>query len=154
MSKTTVLIENAIGHTVENMGYRIVDVELGKESGNEVLTVTITKPDGIGLDDCEAVSRAIDPIIDELNPISDAYYLCVSSPGIDRPLKRPSDYVVAIGKRVEIKLFRAINGKKKWVGVLTGFDEDTDTMTLLTDDESEYTFTRKDTSRVKPVGTL
>lgn len=154
MSKATTAIENAIESTVNDLGYRIVDVEIGTENGNKVLTVTITKPEGVGLDDCETVSKAIDPIIDELDPIRDSYYLCVSSPGIDRPLKRPADYIEAIGKRIEVRLYRPIDGKKQWVGELTNFNEEDDTLTILTDDACEYIFIRKDTARVKPVVTV
>ena len=98
MSKITERIEQAIEGTVASLGYRIVDVEIGREDDSKVLFVYIDGPNGIGLDDCETVSKAIDPIIDELDPISDAYFLCVSSPGIDRPLKRPSDFHYGISK--------------------------------------------------------
>ncbi len=151
MSKTTELIENAIAPTVQSLGYRIVDVEIGRENGNKVLTVVIAHPNGIGLDDCEKVSKAIDPILDELDPIEDAYYLSVSSPGIDRPLKRPEDIKDAIGKEVEVRVYQPINGKKIHIGVLTAFDESTDTITIQTKDYGELQFARKDSALIKPV---
>jgi len=154
LSKTTDLIENAITETVQNLGYRIVEVEIGKEDGNKLLTVTISHPDGIGHEDCEKVSHAIDPILDELDPIEDAYYLCVSSPGIDRPLKRPADYLESIGKEVEVRLYQAISGQKTFTGILVSFKAETDTMTIRTQDQVELQFKRKDIARVKPVVSL
>ena len=151
MSKTTELIEKAVAPMIVSMGYRIVDVEIGKENGNKVLTVTISHPDGIGLDDCEKVSKAIDPILDELDPIEDAYYLSVSSPGIDRPLKKPEDFTFSIGKEVEVRFYQPIEGKKSHVGALSAFDESADTATIQTKEHGEIRFARKDAALVKPV---
>lgn len=154
LSKTTDIIENAITQTIQTMGYRIVDVEIGKENGQKVLTVSIAHPAGIGLDDCERVSHAIDPILEELDPITDSYYLCVSSPGIDRPLKRPDDFKNAIGSEVEVRLYNPIDGRKAFTGILTVFDENADRMTILTKERGEMQLLRKDAARVKPVVTL
>lgn len=154
MSKTTELIEAAISEPVAKLGYRIVDVEIGKEEGSTVLTVYIAGQKGIGLDDCEAVSHAIDPILDELDPIVEQYYLCVSSPGIDRPLKRTADYIEAIGKQVEIRLYQAVDGKKTFVGVLTEYDEENGIVKIKTEEHKEIAFAKKDITRVKPVVTF
>lgn len=151
LSKTTELIEKAIAPTVQSLGYRIVDVEIGQENGNKVLTVVIAQPNGISLDDCEKVSKAIDPILDELDPIEDAYYLSVSSPGIDRPLKRPDDIKDAIGKEVEVRLYQPIGTKKIHIGILTAFDQSADTITIQTNSHEEFQFARKDTALIKPV---
>ncbi len=160
LSKTTELIEKALEPAITSMGYRIVDVEIGKENGNKVLTVTIAHPNGIsptnserriGLDDCERVSRAIDPILDELDPIEDAYYLSVSSPGIDRPLKRPDDFKFSIGKEVEVRFYQPVDGKKSYIGTISAFDESADTVTIQTKEHGEVHFTRRDAALVKPV---
>jgi ribosome maturation factor RimP len=149
LSKVTERIEAAIENTVQSMGYRIVDVEIGREDDSKVLFVYIDSPQGIGLDDCEAVSKAIDPIIDELDPISDAYFLCVSSPGVDRPLKRPADFQYAIGKEVELGLYKAQNGKKKYVGILQSYEEEKNSITLNVKGR-EIPFDLKDVTRVRP----
>ena len=91
-------------------------MEIGRKTIVKYYSYYIDGPNGIGLDDCETVSKAIDPIIDELDPISDAYFLCVSSPGIDRPLKRPSDFHYGMGKEVELRLYKALQGKEKVCG--------------------------------------
>ncbi len=149
MSKTTDRIEQAILPTVEGMGYRIVDVEIAREHGNLVLTVYINCEGGVSLDDCEAVSRAIDPILDELDPIADPYYLSVSSPGIDRPLKRPADFLEAIGKEVEVGLYRAAYGKKKHTGELISYDPQAGI--VIRTDAGDLAFALADVSRVRPV---
>ena len=149
MSKITERIEQAIEGTVASLGYRIVDVEIGREDDSKVLFVYIDGPNGIGLDGCETVSKAIDPIIDELDPISDAYFLCVSSPGIDRPLKRPSDFHYGIGKEVELRLYKALQGKKKYVGVLKAYDEEENKI-ILDVGGKEMAFMLKDVSIVRP----
>ncbi len=75
------------------------------------------------LEDCEKISRLVDPVIEENDPIEDSYYLCVSSPGLDRPLKTPRDFARSIGKKVDIKLYRAANGHKELTGVLSAYDD-------------------------------
>lgn len=88
--KTTQTVEALLRPVVTGMGYELDEVEFQKEQGNWVLTLYIEHQDGRSatIDDCEAVSRAVDPILDEADPIEQAYYLSVSSIGIDRPLKR------------------------------------------------------------------
>ena len=83
---------------VRELGYELYDVEYQKEYDNWVLTLYIDSKDGISLDDCEIVSNAVDPILDEADPIEQAYYLSVSSVGIDRPLKKDKDFQRSIGK--------------------------------------------------------
>lgn len=122
MASAVKRIEEAILPELETLGYELVDVEIGKENGNKVLFVYIYHKDGIGLTDCETVSHAIDPIIDELDPIPDSYFLCVSSPGLERPLKKPRDFERNIGREVELKLYQALEGNKRFEGVLLAFD--------------------------------
>lgn len=86
--KTTEIVDSLVRGKIAEMGYELDEVEYVKEYGNMVLTLYIDSENGVTIDDCEKVSRAIDPILDENDPIEEAYYLSVSSIGIDRPLKR------------------------------------------------------------------
>lgn len=103
---------------IEEMGYELADVELAEEMDGLVLTLYIYQPNGITLDDCEKVSRIVDPIIEENDPLPDAYILSVSSLGLDRPFKKERDYERALGTEIEVHLYAPINKKKKWVGAL------------------------------------
>lgn len=75
------------------------------------------------MDDCEACSVAIDPLIDAADPIEEAYILCVSSPGIDRPLKRPKDFEKHLGEKVDVKLYEKLEGKKEFTATLRGYEQ-------------------------------
>ena len=116
-------VEQLLKTTVEELGYELCDVEFLKEYGDWVLTLFIDKLDGVTIDDCERVSRTVDPILDEADPIEQQYYLSVSSLGLDRPLKKDADFQRSIGKQIEIKLFAPKNGKKEFSGELLRFDE-------------------------------
>ena len=104
--------------TVEGLGYRLWDVEYAKEGADYHLTVTIDSDNGITIDDCERVHRAIDPVLDEADPIEDAYILNVSSPGIERLLRTDAHLAASIGERVELRFFAAIDGQKSLRGTL------------------------------------
>lgn len=112
-----------IEQTASALGYEIWDVEYVKEGSEWYLRITIDSENGIGIDDCEKMSRAIDPVLDEVNAIEDAYHLEVSSPGIEREIKTDYHMDVCMGQRVAIKLYAPINGAKSYVGVLGGYDE-------------------------------
>lgn len=114
--------------TVEELGYRLWDVEYGKEGADFHLTVTIDSDNGITIDDCERVHRAIDPILDEADPIEDAYYLNVSSPGIERVLRTEAHLLASIGERVELRFFAAIDGQKTVRGTLLSVDAESVTL--------------------------
>ena len=103
---------------VETKGFELVDVEWVKEGANWYLRAYIDKENGITVDDCEEVSRALSDLLDEEDFISENYILEVSSPGLDRPLKKEKDFARSIGKDVEVKLFKAINKEKEFVGIL------------------------------------
>ena len=111
-------IDGLIRETIENMGYEIVDIEFAKKYGQMNLTVYIDIPRGVSLDDCEAVHNAVNPILDEADPIEGAYVLNISSPGLDRPFKKQRDYERNYGKEVEVKLYAPLQGKKVYEGVL------------------------------------
>jgi ribosome maturation factor RimP len=105
---------------VEDLNYELVDVEFVKEGANWYLRIYIDKPGGIGIDDCQAVSERISDILDEKDPIEQSYYLEVSSPGLERPLKTERDFIKYKGELVEIKVFQPIDGKKIFEGELVG----------------------------------
>lgn len=122
MSKVEKIVWDAAEPIAKGFGCSIYDVEYIKEGQNYFLRVFIDKDGGVSTDDCEAVSRALDPVLDELDPIENAYFLEISSPGLDRRLSRPEHFAAAIGKSVDIKLFSPINGSKEITGILRGFD--------------------------------
>lgn len=116
-------VEALIAPCVSALGYRIWDVEYVKEGAEWYLRITIDSDDGIGIDDCERVSHAIAPIIDEADPIEDFYYLEVSSPGIERVLRKPAHFSSAIGSEVELRLYAPDERKRKaYTGTLTAYD--------------------------------
>ena len=116
--------------TVNDLGCSLWDVEYVKEGARQILRVTIDKEDGVDINDCEAVHRAIDPILDETDPIPVQYYLEVSSPGVERDLSRPFHYEVCLGQKVDVKLFTAVEGKKQYVGILSAYSEEDKTVTV------------------------
>ena len=107
----------------QQQGVEIWDVEYLREAGQWFLRVYIDKDGGIGIDDCEALSRALDPVLDEQDPIPDSYVFEVSSAGAERQLKRPSDFERFIGSNVEVKLYKGFEGRKEYVGRLLGYNE-------------------------------
>ena len=140
-------VEQLLKGTVEELGYELCDVEFLKEYGDWVLTLFIDKPDGVTIDDCERVSRTVDPILDEADPIEQQYYLSVSSLGLDRPLKKDADFQRSIGKRIEIKLFAPKDGKKEFVGELLRFDEAT---VVIAQKDGELSLERKSIALARP----
>ncbi len=108
--------------TVNGLGYRIWDVTYSKIGADYHLEITIDKDGGINIDDCEKVHRAIDPVLDECDPIESFYYLEVSSPGIERELRTDEHIALSLGQRVEARLFTQKDGKKSFVGTLLAFD--------------------------------
>ena len=133
-SKTKTLCEEKIVPVIERMGYEVVEVEYAKKADGMNLTFFIDKDGEIDVDDCEAVSKTIDPLLDELNPTDDqAYILNVSSPGIDRPLKTDKDFKRHLGKEIAVTLFAKQNGVKNFEGELVEFDQNTVTIKPLPD---------------------
>ena len=115
-------VREAIEPTVNELGYRIWDVLYSKIGADYHLEITIDSDDGIDIEDCERVHRAIDPILDEADPIEGFYYLEVSSPGIERELRTDEHISSSLGAKVEIKLFTQKDGRKSFTGILTAFD--------------------------------
>ena len=115
-------VREAILPTVTELGYRIWDVTYAKVGADYHLEITIDSDDGINIEDCEKVHRAIDPILDEIDPIEGFYYLDVSSPGIERELRTEEHIELSIGEKVEAKLFAAKDGRKSIVGDLVSYN--------------------------------
>lgn len=146
--KATETVEAIVKKPIEELGYELYGVEFIKEYGNWVLTVYIDREGGVDLDDCEKVSRLIDPLLDEADPIEQAYYLSVSSVGVDRPIKKDKDFLRNIGNVVTVKLYAPMNGKKEFKGILSGFD--TQEFTITAEKDGEIKILRKDAASIKP----
>ena len=131
MAKVTDKVYEIIEPAVLSLGVTLWDVRFVKEGASYYLRVYIDKAGGVTIDDCVAVSHAIDPLIDEADPIDKQYYLEVCSPGVERELTRDWHFSAANGERVRIKLFSAIDGKKEFSGILK---TEGDSVTLITDD--------------------
>ncbi|MBQ7660656.1 MAG: ribosome maturation factor RimP [Clostridia bacterium] len=115
-------VEAFLTPVVEELGYLLWDVEYVKEGSEWYLRVTIDSENGITIDDCERVHRAIDPVIDQHDPIENAYHLEVSSPGIERVLRTDAHIKAFLGEEVEVKLFAAVDGQKTLRGILGKLD--------------------------------
>jgi len=124
MSKLTDKIAAISAPVVERNGCTLWDVEYLKEGGQRYLRVYIDNPDGITLEHCEKISRELDPLIDELDPIEESYLFEVSSAGAERALKRPQDFELCRNRLVLVKLYSARDGKKEFVGKLTDYTDD------------------------------
>ena len=121
MSKITDLVDGLARPVVEANGCFLWDVEYVKEAGSWYLRLYIDKEGGVSIDDCEAVSRVVDPMLDEADPIPDAYTFEVSSAGADRPLKKPEHFEAFLGAEVDVKFYKAIDGQKTRTGILAGY---------------------------------
>ena len=108
---------------VEANGCKLWDVEYVREGSERYLRVYIDKEGGIDIDDCERVHRALDPILDEKDPIAESYHFEVCSAGLERALKRPSDFAQFMGSPITVKLYRPLNGLKEIPGILRGYDD-------------------------------
>lgn len=137
--KVRELVEGAI----DQLGYSVWDVEYSKIGTERHLEITIDSENGIDINDCEKVHRVIEVIIDEADPIEEMYYLDVSSPGLERNIRTAQHFEKCIGQVIEIKLFSALDGKKSIVGELTGYDGESDKVTVKEKSGNEYTVDRK-----------
>ncbi|ABW19067.1 ribosome maturation factor RimP [Alkaliphilus oremlandii] len=117
------ITERLVMPIIQNENFELVDLEYKKEGSNWYLRIYIDKPGGITLDDCQKVSEQLGEELDREDPISENYFLEVSSPGLDRPLKKDSDFIRFAGEIVEVKLYEALNGNKVIEGELVGLEE-------------------------------
>ncbi|MBH6947617.1 ribosome maturation factor RimP [Clostridioides difficile] len=140
-------IEEIVTKITDEHGFEMVDVEYVKEAGEYYLRVYIDKEEGISLNECELVSRELSPILDEKDPIKENYFLEVSSPGLDRALKKDRDFVRYQGRDVDLKLYKPLNGCKQFEGELIGLTEDNNIKIIANGKEME--FNRKDVAIVR-----
>ena len=142
-SKTEELIQPIL----DRMGFELVDVEYVKEGQEFYLRAYIDKPGGITIDDCVAVSREMNELLDEKDYIAGTYTFEVSSPGLGRPLKKEKDYVRSMGKELEIRTYKAIDKQKEFYGILTAYDQDT--VTIVTVDDETLVFNKSDIALIR-----
>ena len=121
--KITQIVQELAEPVVQAQGCSLWDVEYVREGSDYILRVIIDKEGGVDVSDCEAVSRALDPILDEKDPIPDSYQFEVSSAGLERALKRPEDFTRFMGSPVTVKLYRPVNGMKEIPAVLRGYED-------------------------------
>ncbi len=147
MSKLTEKIQALAEPVVREEGCSLWDVEYVREAGTWYLRIYIDKEGGVGIDDCEAFSRAIDAPLDELDPIEQGYCLEVCSPGVERSLTKPAHFTACIGQRVQVRMIRPVNGKRDFKGVLESYDGGNITVRFESGDG--LTFTKKETGFIK-----
>ncbi len=146
MSKIEEQVEKLVKDKIENLGYDLYDVEYVKEGPNYYLRIYIDNKKGIDLNDCEKVSNEINDLLDTLDCIKEQYFLEVSSPGIERILRKDKHLKQNIGKQVEIKLFKKDEkGNKNYIGKLTDFDSEK----IIIDSNNEIE--RKNISQIKTI---
>jgi len=133
MAKTTDKIVALINPVIEDMGYELLGAEYVASGKHSILRLFIDSENGIGVDDCEAVSRQVSAIMDVEDPIIGQYSLEVSSPGIERPLFTLAHYQRFLGHDVSLRLFRTIEGRRKFTGSIGSISEVNETMELVTE---------------------
>ncbi|MDE7430324.1 MAG: ribosome maturation factor RimP [Lachnospiraceae bacterium] len=138
--------EELVMPLIEQNNFELVDVEYVKEGSNWYLRVYIDKENGINVDDCELISRALSDLLDEKDFIEEAYILEVSSPGLGRPLKKDKDFERSLTEEVEVKLYKAKDGTKDYKGVLKAYDKDTIT---IEENGTDIVFLRKEIALVR-----
>lgn len=134
--------------TVTELGYDLWDVTYQKIGADYHLEITIDTERGINIEDCERVHRAIDPILDEYDPIEGFYYLEVSSPGVERELRTPEHIAKSIGAKVEARLFAAKDGRRSIVGVLSAYE---DGKVTITEPTGEITLASNEVSKLTTI---
>jgi len=140
-------VEEMVLPIVQERNYECVDIEFVKEGPNWYLRIFIDKEGGITIDDCEWVSRSLEKELDRVDPISQPYILEVSSPGLDRPLKKDEDFKRYQGEIVDIKLYKAVNKQKEFQGKLIGLEDNK--IIIETEDGNSCSFAREQVSMVR-----
>lgn len=140
-------VESLISKKIEELGYELYDVQYSKEGKDYFLRIFINKEGGIDLNDCEKVNNEINPILDEKDPIKEMYFLEVSSTGVERILRKDKHLQGAIGKQIEVKLFKPIEKQKEHVGTLQSFDEEKIEIEL--ENKEKIEIERKNISQMK-----
>ena len=131
----------------EELGLKIWDVRFLKEGSSWYLRIFIDKDGGVSIDDCVDLTHAINGPLDEADPIEQAYFLEVSSPGVERDLVRDEHFSAYIGEKIKVKMIRPVEGKREFSGILADYSDGNITISL--EDESGFTFTKKEASWIK-----
>lgn len=141
-------VEKLVEPKVQELGYELYDVQYSKEGKDYYLRIFIDNKEGIDLNDCEKVSSGINELLDEADYIKEQYFLEVSSPGIERMLRKDKHLENSIGKEIEVKLFKPFNESKEWSGILEKFDDEKITIKNIENDE-QIELDRKNISLMK-----
>ena len=144
--KVTELVEQFARPIVEEHGCSLWDVEYVREGSERFLRLYIEKEGGVDITDCEAISRAVDPVLDEKDPIAESYHFEVCSAGLERALKRPSDFERFMGSTITVKLYRPRNGLKEIPGILRGYEDGSVTVEA---GKEMITFTKSEVALVR-----
>lgn len=144
---TVAAVSGLAQEIAEKLSLRIWDITFAKEGATYYLRIFIDKDGGVGIEDCENFSRAIDKPLDELDPIEQGYCLEVSSPGIERPLTKPAHFTACIGQKVKFRMIRPVDGERDFNGVLEDYDGAN--ITVRFPSGEGFTFTKKETSFIK-----
>lgn len=148
MAKIEEKVQQLVKDPIEKLGYSLYDVEYVKEGPEYYLRIYIDKESGIDLNDCEKVSNEINEILDKADYIKEQYYLEVSSPGIERKLRKDKHLEQNISKNVEIKLFKKDNnGKKEYTGKLKAFNQEE----IIIETDKEIAIERKNIAQIKTI---
>ena len=140
-------VEQLLEKIIVDLGYDLYDVRYEKEAKDYYLRIIIDKPAGIDINDCETVNNAINDILDEADYIKDQYFLEVSSPGLERILRKEKHFLSQIGKEVSVKLFKPIEKQKEFSGILESYN-DTE-VTIRLDEDTVMNFNRKDIALIR-----
>ncbi|MCL2287223.1 MAG: ribosome maturation factor RimP [Firmicutes bacterium] len=149
----TETLETLLAPVAEAQGCELYDIEYVKEGSDRILRLYIDKEDGIDIDDCERVSRAVEVVLDEHDPIPGEYRLQVSSPGVERKLKKPAHFARFVGSKVEVRIYAPldpVSGRKKFTGKLINFDDNVITIKAI-EDNQDFTFDLKQVSSCRLV---
>ncbi|MBR5528490.1 MAG: ribosome maturation factor RimP [Clostridia bacterium] len=144
-------VRELVCDAVEECGCTLWDVEYVKDAGGWNLVIYIDRPEGISLTDCEMVNDAVEPIIDEADPIEGAYCLEISSPGLERDLKNHTHIEAFLGERVQVRLYTALDGSKSFTATLESHDEDADTVTFTRENGESITLERKSVAKLSTI---
>ena len=140
-------VESLVEKKINDLGYELYDVEYAKEGKDYYLRIFVDKPEGIDLNDCEKVNDGINDLLDQADYIKEQYFLEVSSPGVERILRKDKHFEENLNQEIEIKLFRQINGTKELRGILKGYTKDD----IIIQENEEITIDRKQISQIKTI---
>ena len=145
--KVTELVADMARPIVEARGCELWDVEYVREGSERFLRIYLDKDGGVGIEDCEAVARAMDPLLDEADPIPERYHFEVCSTGLERPLRRPSDFQKFLGSPIWVKLYRPMEGRKEFPAALEEYDDGR--VTVMTQDGQRLTLEKSQVALIR-----